>query len=74
MPLPTAADVVNEYLYGESQTPENLNSDQFTNFSVDRTVDIDTAAFFDPVTGPGRFALSRNSPLVQRSSVRMYWT
>ena len=65
MPLPTAADVVNEYLYGESQTPENFNSDQFTNSSVDRTVNIDTAAFFDPVTGPGRFALARNSPLVQ---------
>lgn len=65
MPLPTASDVVNEYLYGVSQTPSNLNSRNLTESTDDRTIVIDTAAFFDSVTGPGRFALARNSALVQ---------
>jgi hypothetical protein len=65
MPLPSAADVVNEYLYGVDQTPTNLNTDSLPNPAIAREILIDTAAFFDPATGPGRFALARNSALVQ---------
>ena len=53
MPLPSAADVVNKFLYNQYQTLSNLNTSDFTLPSPERLIPVSTAAYFDPVTGPG---------------------
>jgi hypothetical protein len=65
MPLPSAADVVNKFLYDQVQTPSNLNTDDFISLPAERFINIDTVAYFDPETGPGRFALASKSALVE---------
>jgi Ca2+-binding RTX toxin-like protein len=65
MPLPSATDVVNKFLYNQDHTPSNLNTDDFTVPSTNRFISVDTAAYFDPMTGPGRFALASKSALVE---------
>jgi Ca2+-binding RTX toxin-like protein len=65
MPLPSATDVVNKFLYREDFTPSNLNTSDLTDSSGGRSIEVDTVAYFDPVTGPGRFALASKSALVE---------
>jgi len=42
--LPSAVEVVNEFLYGSPSTPSSLNTSFLPNRTSDRTIDIDTAA------------------------------
>jgi hypothetical protein len=65
MSLPTAAEVVAGFLFGTSSVPASLNTQSFTEESGRAPIPIDTTAYMDPLTGPGRFALAANSPLVQ---------
>lgn len=66
MSLPTAEEVVSNYLYGTPTPPQN-----FANQNIQRsndassTIEVNLTEFMDPDTGPGRFALGSEFEIVQ---------
>jgi Ca2+-binding RTX toxin-like protein len=69
MPLPTAKEVTNLYLYGQKTTPNNLVDDSLIRpnpLSTNPTLTVDVVDFMNTTTGPGRFAVGSQFELIQK--------
>lgn len=60
----TENEITNLYLYGSPTTPtDRINDALIRPASVETTIQVNMASYM--ATGPGRFALGSESPLVQ---------
>jgi RTX calcium-binding nonapeptide repeat (4 copies) len=66
MSLPTIHEVTSMFLYGSETPPSNFADTELTEERVRSPIPVSTDDFLDPETGPGRFVVASNSPLIER--------
>jgi hypothetical protein len=66
MSLPTASYVTRWYLYGSGLVPsDKTNSNLIRDAGVTTSISVDYNEFMNSVTGPGRFAVAAEQPIVK---------
>ena len=69
MTLPSIEKIVSNYLYGQDSPPTDFVDGSFATARPNIAVDVSLSEYLDPVSGPGRFALGSEFPLVQLFSM-----
>ncbi len=75
MPLPTAQEVASKYLYGTDTPPEIFDDPALIRpVGAYSSIPVAKSDYFDPVTGPGRFALGSEFDIVDNFfTTKDYW-
>lgn len=66
MTLPTIHQVTSMFLYGSETPPSNFADAGLTQQRERLGIPVSTDEFLDSETGPGRFVVASNSPLIER--------
>ncbi|MCF6273809.1 MAG: hypothetical protein L3J37_11590 [Rhodobacteraceae bacterium] len=76
MTLPTAQEVATKFLYGSAALPESFDDPSLIRPNEASTqIEVTKADYFDPITGPGRFALGSEFDIVDDflGAPKEYW-